>query len=110
MTVSQMEKMMRYEVSRYEHQAKVFLNGRFDYSCHRELRRAFDDACTSEGTLEVVIDMQGVDYMDSSALGMLSLLRDRCRASNQKLSLANCRTQVMQILKVTNFDKLFTVQ
>ena len=101
---------MRYEVARHDHQAKLFLNGRFDYSCHRELRKAFDDACTPEGTREVVIDMHGVDYMDSSALGMLSLLRDRCRASNQKLSLANCRTQVMQILKVTNFDKLFTVQ
>lgn len=101
---------MRYEVARHDHQAKLFLNGRFDYSCHRELRKAFDDACTPEGTREVVIDMQGVDYMDSSALGMLSLLRDCCRASNQKLSLANCRAQVMQILKVTNFDKLFTVQ
>lgn len=51
--------------------AVVKLAGRFDFNTHREFRAAIDPlvADTSVGTVN--IDFSGVEYLDSSALGML---------------------------------------
>jgi anti-anti-sigma factor len=45
--------------------------------------------------------------MDSSALGMLLLIRERATANNQRVSLSGCKGTVKQILDVANFGRLF---
>ena len=56
-----------------------------------------------------LIDLAGVDYLDSSALGMLLLLRDRAAAASKAVSLENCRGNVRQVLDIANFGKLFKI-
>ena len=57
----------------------------------------------------MVIDLAGVDYLDSSALGMLLMLRDRANTARKALSLANPRGMVKQALEIARFDKLFSI-
>ncbi len=93
-----------------EGKAKLVLSGRFDFNSHREFRSGCDEAMNSPKINEIEIDLGGVDYLDSSALGMLLLLRERAVASNKKLALANCRGTVKQVLDVANFSQLFTIR
>ena len=53
--------------------------------------------------------MGEVEYLDSSALGMLLLLRDKGKAMGKQVSLANCGGTVRDVLRVANFDKLFAL-
>lgn len=101
---------MDVNVRQIDGQARLELRGRFDFTSHRSFKQACDTAFSAESTKELVIDMQAVDYLDSSALGMLLLLRDKCRAASRPVSLVNCGGTVREVLKIANFDKLFTLQ
>ena len=86
----------------------VALRGRFDFNAHREFREAVDKAM-AESAGEVCIDLADVDYLDSSALGMLLMLRDKAKSAGKSVSLANCRGAVKQVIDIANFGKLFPI-
>jgi len=100
-----MQQVLRTEDGR----AIVRLTGRFEFSMHREFREAMDTVLQDKDIDSVVIDLAGVDYLDSSALGMLLMLRDRANTARKALSLANPRGMVKQALEIARFDKLFSI-
>lgn len=86
----------------------IELQGRFDFNAHRDFREAVDAALAAPATA-IAIDFAGVEYLDSSALGMLLMLRDRARGSAREVELACCRGAVKQVLDIANFGKLFRI-
>jgi HptB-dependent secretion and biofilm anti anti-sigma factor len=80
----------------------VHLSGRFDFSCFRDFHQAIGD-----GAGDWVIDLGDVDYVDSSALGMLLLLRDRTGGDGKRIRLRGAHGQPYEVLKVAKFDVLF---
>ena len=90
--------------------ARIGLNGRFDFSAHRTFREAYSVALESAQVCELEVDLAGVDYLDSSALGMLLMLREKAQAADKTVSLRNCRGAVRQVLDIANFAKLFTIK
>ncbi len=100
---------MFIDVNRTDDTATVSLRGRFDFNCHREFRSACDGALGDPAANAIEIDFDGVEYLDSSALGMLLLVRERAQAANRAVRLANCRGIVGDVLKVANFGRLFPI-
>ena len=45
----------------------------------------------------------GVDYLDSSALGMFLMLRDKLGGANKEVALTGVRGNVKQVLDIANF-------
>lgn len=84
------------------------LQGRFDFNTHRDFRASMEAALQESSNL-LQVDLGGVDYLDSSALGMLLMLRDKARSANKTVSLINCRGSVRQVLDIANFSKLFPI-
>lgn len=85
----------------------ITLNGRFDFNCHREFRAVMGEAMkcgTAEG---IQVDLRGADYIDSSALGMLLMLREEAQATGRTVALAGAQGAVKQLLEIANFAKLF---
>jgi len=100
---------MQVTVVNADGRSVIRLQGRFDFVAHREFREATEKALAAEGSREVSVDLGSVDYLDSSALGMLLMLRDKARVVDKSVSLANCRGAVRQVLDIANFGKLFTI-
>ena len=48
-------------------------------------------------------------YIDSSALGMLLMLRDRAKKQNMTVTLANAQGRIRQVLDTAQFERLFAV-
>ena len=89
--------------------ATLGLQGRFDFNSHRDFREA-TEVVLADSTVKLLhVDLAEVEYLDSSALGMLLMLRDKVKASNRRVSLVNCRGPVKQVLEIANFAKLFEV-
>ena len=88
----------------------LMLAGRFDFNAHRDFRKGYEDALNAGGINELVLDMRGVDYLDSSALGMLMLLNERAKAVNKPVTLLNTSGVVSQVLGVANFSKIFNIK
>lgn len=86
----------------------IKIQGRFDFSSHQEFRDAYESADSS--ILEYHLDMSETSYLDSSALGMLLLLRDFAGGDNARITISNCNSDVRRILNISNFEQLFKIQ
>jgi HptB-dependent secretion and biofilm anti anti-sigma factor len=86
----------------------IKIQGRFDFSSHQEFRDAYENADGS--VTDYQIDMAETTYLDSSALGMLLLLRDFAGGDNARISILNCNSDVKKILTISNLEQLFTIQ
>lgn len=85
----------------------ITMKGRFDFTVHREFRSTYKNH--EEMGMRFVVDMRQVDYIDSSALGMLLLLREHAQKYNGDVEITNCDPSIMNILKIANFDRLFAI-
>jgi anti-anti-sigma factor len=56
-----------------------------------------------------VVDLKEATYLDSSALGMLLLLRDHVGGDDAEVQVVNTSPDVRKILAISNFDKLFDI-
>ena len=90
--------------------AVISLTGRFDFTAHRAFREACAAPLESNQVAELEIDLAAVDYLDSSALGMLLMLREKAQAANKTVVLSNCRGAARQVLDIANFGKLFVMK
>ncbi|MDD2720973.1 MAG: STAS domain-containing protein [Gallionella sp.] len=89
--------------------AIVRLAGRFDFNKHRAVKHVYEPLLLDGGVRTIEIDMKDIEYLDSSALGMLMLLRERTQAAGKNVVLSNPSATVAQILDIANFSKLFTI-
>ena len=84
----------------------IKIQGRFDFSAQSDFRGAYEEVPDSS---QFTLDFATADYMDSSALGMLLLLRDYAGGDSAKVELKNCRSEIKNILEISNFQKLFKI-
>ena len=89
--------------------AQLSLSGRFDFTAHREFRQSYESALKQPGIKGIEVDLRGGDYIDSSALGMLLLLKESAERGRMRLALTNCTGSVRRVLDVANFGKLFSL-
>ncbi|SEP72397.1 anti-anti-sigma factor [Ectothiorhodospira magna] len=85
----------------------ITIEGRFDFSEHRPFRDAYRDVPPSG--MRFLVDLSGTTYLDSSALGMLLLLREHAGTESDRVTIRGCTDDVLRILKIANFDRLFTL-
>lgn len=85
----------------------IRIQGRFDFGAHQEFRDAYERINLSPA--RYVVDLKGTTYLDSSALGMLLLLRDHAGGDHAQISLLNCNPDVRKILAISNFEQLFRI-
>lgn len=85
----------------------IRVSGRFDFSAHQEFRTCYESA--SSDVARYVIDMAEATYLDSSALGMLLLLRDYAGGDSAHIRIENANPDVRKILTISNFEQLFDI-
>ena len=84
----------------------ISIAGRFDFSLHKDFRDAYRDHPPSA---KYIIDMSKTEYMDSSALGMLLLLREHAGGDKSNIVISGCQPDIKKILTISNFQKLFEI-
>lgn len=86
----------------------ISIEGRFDFSAHQEFRDSYERIESEPHSYTV--DLNRTTYLDSSALGMLLLLRDHAGGDSAEIKIVNCNQDVKKILTISNFEQLFTIQ
>jgi len=82
-------------------QVIISVKNRFDFSLHQYFRNAYSQCL--EQDLNYVLDLSQTDYMDSSALGMILLLKDHVDLYASKLVISlrlRFRLLQRQLLKI----------
>jgi len=83
----------------------IDISGRFDFSMHQEFRRVYEQA--PGGATQYIINLRQAEYMDSSALGMLLLLREHAGGDQANIKIVHCQPEVKKILAIANLQHLF---
>lgn len=86
----------------------LYIEGRFDFSAHQEFRASYEQLKQPPSRYQV--DMRETNYLDSSALGMLLLLRDYAGGDDSRIEILNATPEVKKILTISNFDQLFDIK
>ncbi|HLP96878.1 MAG TPA: STAS domain-containing protein [Sideroxyarcus sp.] len=87
----------------------IHIDGRFDFLVHREFKKAYMAMLDNPTIQEIEVNMRQLDFIDSAALGMLMLLRERAQAANKSIVLSNPSEHVSMLLWVASFHKLFAI-
>lgn len=90
--------------------ATIDMSGRFDFNVQRDFKDSYDSHLKNEAVVNIHVNLAGVDYLDSSALGMLLMLRERAAASGKNLKLCKPNPNVTKIFDIANFSKLFNIE
>ncbi len=90
--------------------AVMSLRGRFDFTAQGEYRDALERLMHHETVQDYEVDLAGVNYLDSSALGMLLVLRDRARRAGKDVTLSGAQGNVRQVLDIASFSRLFALR
>ena len=89
--------------------AILYLSGRFDFNVHRSFKEAYLPLLADASIQMLEVNLSAVDYLDSSALGMLLMLRERVATAQKQLALSKPNDTVAKILDIANFNKLFKI-
>ena len=98
---------MAIDVRIWEQTGRLLMPDTFDFKVHRDFNNAYMPLLENAAIREIEIEMSKVEFIDSSALGMLMLLNERAKMANKTIVLSNVSSMALKLLEVANFRKIF---
>ena len=86
----------------------VEVSGEIDVSSSQELRERLVGIADDDG-LRLIIDLDGVHFIDSTGLGVLVGVLKRMRAQDGSLALVCSDGGVLRVLEMTGLTKVFFI-
>ena len=83
--------------------------GEVDLSSAPFLRARIDELIHL-GTQQLVVELRGVGFMDSSGLSVLVACMKRMREAGGQLAIACPNDSILKVFTVTGLDRLFTIR
>ncbi len=95
---------MSVSTSENEKTIMITVDGRFDFSVHKDFRNAYKD---HDSGMNYRVNLSKTEYLDSSALGMLLLLKKHAEG---KVIIEKPNNEIKRVLTIANFDKVFSIE
>ncbi|MBF0428381.1 MAG: STAS domain-containing protein [Magnetococcales bacterium] len=84
----------------------IDLSGTFDYEVNREFLTIFKNRDDLK-SMPIIINCSLVQHVDSAALGMLLMLREKAGGVDSNVTIVGCNTNLKRIFGAAHFDRLF---
>lgn len=89
--------------------AVLQLEGEFVFDSHKVLRAACAPILANTSTDFIQLELSRVKYLDSSALGLMLLMKEKAASAGKAVQIKGARGTVLQVLEVAKFDHIFDV-
>ena len=96
------------DVRKVEEFAVVDVKGEIDVYTAPKLREKLIEL-VSEGSYDVIVNLEGVDFLDSTGLGVLVGALKRVKAHDGSLALVCTQDKILKIFKITGLTKVFPI-
>ena len=63
----------------------------------------------SQGKHQIIVDLEGVDFLDSTGLGVLVGGLKRLRSHDGDLYLVSTQQRILKVFEITGFTKVFAI-
>ena len=98
---------MRYETEQIGGALVVKLYGEIDQHCVSEIRDDIDRQIAIRNINSLIVDLGGVEFMDSSGIGMIMGRYKNMVSRGGKMMLVCPQPQVDKVLELSGIKKLF---
>ena len=95
-------------VSADQKQVAITIENHFDFSLHQTFRDSYI-TCEQQGT-DFYLELAKTTYMDSSALGMILLLKDHAEKNGGSVVIKKPNDIVYKILEIAQFHRLMKIE
>ena len=96
------------ETTEKDGKSVVSLRGEIDVYTAPRLRQALIDL-VSRGATDIVVDMDKVDFLDSTGLGVLVGGLKRLRSHDGDLTLVCTQHRILKVFEITGLTKVFAI-
>lgn len=96
------------DVTERNGKAILAVKGEVDVYTAPRLRERLVDL-VSQGQHQVVVDLEGVDFLDSTGLGVLVGGLKRLRSHDGDLSLVCTQHRILKVFEITGLTKVFSI-
>ncbi|MBP7176245.1 MAG: anti-sigma factor antagonist [Thermoclostridium sp.] len=96
-------------VKQDNHTLTVFLKGELDHHTAVSVKDTIDMLLVKTPFKTFVLDMAGVNFMDSSGIGLIAGRFNRVRSIGGKMIIANPGPSLLRILKMSGIEKLMKI-
>ena len=86
----------------------IRVEGKFNFASHSDFREAYKSQ--TETGIKYQIDLSKTEHMDSSALGMLLMIKEHAKVNKGTVTLYHPSTDIKEIFEMANFYALFTIK
>jgi anti-sigma B factor antagonist len=89
--------------------AVLELTGKLALGRESQKIETFVDQMVQQGARKTIVDMTGVDYIDSAGIGLLTLVAGKLKKSGSKLAFVVPAGRVLQLLEMTDITTILKV-
>jgi anti-sigma B factor antagonist len=87
----------------------VELSGRLALGRESQRIETLIEELSRKGSAKVVLDLAGVEYIDSAGIGMLALISGKLKEAGGSMALVASEGRVLQLLKLTQMSAILKV-
>lgn len=99
---------MKYEINKDAAKALCVMSGELTFNDHDLFRRMLDEAL--EGDMkEVVLQVSGLDFIDSAGMGMLLVGQDKSSTEGWSFHLKQPQGQVKKMLELAKLSQVINI-
>lgn len=95
-----------FEVARYGRWAVMRVSGEIDMATAPKLRQQIQNV-TSRNPDGLVLDLEGVEFIDSTGLGVMVGAAKRMRVADGSLRIVSSQAHLSELFSLTRLDEVF---
>ena len=83
----------------------VDMSGELDMSNAIEFKTEIINELVSKGEINIALNFENMEYIDSSGLGVIVSLHKRCKLNGGRLAICSLNDTLLRLFKLTSLDK-----
>jgi HptB-dependent secretion and biofilm anti anti-sigma factor len=99
---------MEFAIKNGPEETEFLFSGRMTFADHDKFRSVIAAVAAAAG-LRVVFNLDGLDFVDSSGLGLFIIARDTAQKRHLEFSIRGARDEVKRLITLAKFHKLFNI-
>ena len=100
---------MDYRIEQDDIEARIYLSGRLTFNDHGKVCTMIQEMVQSRANRQILV-INGLEFVDSSGLGMILVAREEVTQLDKKLSLRGAQGQVKRVLTVAQLGKVINIE
>jgi HptB-dependent secretion and biofilm anti anti-sigma factor len=100
---------MDYRIEQNDIEARISLTGRLTFNDHGKVRTMIQEMVQSRANRQIFV-INGLEFVDSSGLGMILVAREEVTQLEKKLILRGAQGQVKRVLTVAQLGKVIDIE